>query len=224
MMHNIQKAMHGKSKGLLLLPLILSLALPIASLNHHPPQSAADFSLGVERSSYQPLPSAQSVYAYPYDEQVGVTFAQDFYGLAFNVTAVAYTDPQWDASGVGPAYLVNGLTNLGYWYQVGLSYNWPHQSGGVNPGFNMSYEVFRSDGVSIDPYNGGGGLQNFTGTVHPGDFVLLSLSFSSSFVVMRAMDWQTRAVSSHSYPAYGNVFKGLKSSWHEHWQRSLDTD
>ena len=41
--------------------------------------------------------------AYSYDEQVGVTFTQDFSVLAFNVTAVQFTD----SSGVGPGYLVN---------------------------------------------------------------------------------------------------------------------
>jgi len=155
-MYSIHEAMPRKSRSLLLLFLVSSLVLPIASLNHYSHQPASDFPLGLGESIYQTPPSAQPAYAYPYDEQVGVTFTQDFHSLAFNVTAIAYTDLQWDPSGVGPAYLVNGLTNLGYWYQVGLSYNWPHQYGEVNPGFNMSYEVFRSTGVSIDPSNGGG--------------------------------------------------------------------
>jgi hypothetical protein len=40
------------------------------------------------------------------------------------VTAVAQTDA---SSGYGPAYLLNGLTDKGYWYQVGLAWNWGHQ-------------------------------------------------------------------------------------------------
>jgi len=145
--------------------------------------------------------------AYPYDEQVGVTFTQDFSVLAFNVTAVQFTD----SSGVGTGYLVNGLTNLGYWYQVGLSYNWPLASGGVNHGFNMNYEVFDRNDKSIDPANGGG-LQSFNGPVNAGDEVLLRLSFSLGYVVMHAMDWQTEAVSSQSYTAFGSIFIGLRSS------------
>ncbi len=203
--------MRRKVKGLLLLLFILSLALPGASLNRQSPRSSAGSPLGFAKSSYQPLPSARTGSSYQYDEQVGITFTEDFSNLAFNVTAVALTDPPGDPYGVGPGYLVNGLTDRGYWYQVGLSYNWPLTSGAVNQGFNMNYEVFDSGGSSIDP-SSGGGLQSFGGTVNAGDVVLLSLSFSSGSVVMRAMDWQTRAVSSHSYTAIGSIFIGLRSS------------
>ena len=198
--------MSGNFKGLLLLPLILGLALSGASVNQHYLQSAPGFALGFPRSSYETLTMAPVGSAYPYDEQVGITFTQDFSVLAFNVTAVPFTDP----SGVGPGYLVNGLTELGYWYQVGLTYNWPFQFGGVNPGFNMLYEVFDSSGASIEPYNGGG-LQSFNGSISAGDVVMLSLSFSSGNVTMRAMDWQTGAAASHSYLAYGSRFVGLPS-------------
>ncbi len=164
MMHNIQAAMPGESKGLLLLALILSLAFPIASLNHYPQHPAVGFPLGFPRSG-QSRPLASLASAAPYDEQVGVTFTQDFSKLAFNVTAVAFSDPD----GVGPGYLVNGLTDYGYWYQVGLSYNWPYTLGGFNPGFRMNFEVFDNTGVSFDPSSGGGGLKPFNGPVNPGD-------------------------------------------------------
>jgi hypothetical protein len=208
MMHNIKETMHGKSKGLLLLPLILSLALPTTSLNHDPEKSAAVFPLGFPRSSPELVPLASLASAAPYDEQVGVTFTQNFSKLAFNVTAVAFSDP----NGVGPGYLVNGLTDHGYWYQVGLSYDWPLASSGFNPGFSMNYEVFDDTGVSVDPSNGGGGLKPFNGLVNARDTVLLSLSFASGSVVMRAMDLQTGAASSHSYSAQGSIFVGLQSS------------
>jgi hypothetical protein len=200
--------MHGKSKGLLLLPLILSLALPITLSNHHFQQPAIGFPLGFPRSSAESLSLASLPSATPYDEQVGVTFTQNFSKLAFNVTAVAFTDP----NGVGPGYLVNGLTDQGYWYQVGLSYDWPLTVGGFNPGFSMNYEVFDNTGVSVDPSNGGGGLKPFNGPVNAADIVLLSLSFASRSVVMRAMDLQTGATSSHSYSAQGSTFVGLQSS------------
>ncbi len=145
-----------------------------------------------------------------YDEQVGVTFAQNFSALEYNVTAVAFTD-----NSVGPGYLVNGLTDQDYWYQVGLSYNWPLQSGGYNAGFSMNYEVFDPNDVSIYPANGGGGIQVFVnGSVNPGDVVLLSLSFSSGNVVMSAFDWQTHAAGLKSYIAHSSnhLFIGLVSS------------
>lgn len=208
MMHEIKETMPRKSKGFLLLSLVLSLALPIASLNYYPQQSAAGFPLGFPMSSSQSLSVASPASAAPYDEQVGVTFTQDFSKLAFNVTAVAFTDPE----GVGPGYLVNGLTDYGYWYQVGLSYNWPRTLGGFNPGFRMNYEVFDNTGVSIDPSNGGGGLNPFNGPVNTGDIVLLSLDFASGSVVMQAKDLQTGAASSHSHSAKGSIFVGLQST------------
>ena len=156
-----------------------------------------------------PLPIAPIASAAPYDEQVGVTFTQDFPSLAFNVTAVNFTD-----GGIGPGYLVNGLTDQGYWYQVGLSYNWPMTDGTVNMGFSMNYEVFSPSLASIYPTSGGGGIQFFNGTVNTGDIVLLSLSFSSRSVLMQAIDLQTRSIAIRSFIAYASnrVFVGLRSS------------
>jgi len=198
---------HKKSKALLLLPLILSFIFSGISLNHSLQPSAMGSPLGFARSSYGTLPLAPTASAYPYDEQVGVTFTQDFSVLAFNVTAIPFSD----ANGVGPGYLVNGLTDLGYWYQVGLSYNWPYKFSGANPGFSMLYEIFDRSGASIDPINGGG-LQDFNGQINAGDVVLLSLSFSYTTVLMQAIDWQTGASSSHQFTAYGSRFVGLPNS------------
>lgn len=129
-----------------------------------------------------------------YDEQLGTTFTQNFASLAYNVTAV----PQIDSDGYGPAYLLNGLSNDGYWYQVGLSYNWPYANGGYNPGFNFDYEVFDSAGKSIYPTNSGG-LKPFSGAVNSGDLVLLNLHFNNGFVYMSAKDWNTGAVAQTTY-------------------------
>src|SRR5439155_18815347 len=87
-----------------------------------------------------------------YDEQLGTTFTQSFASITYNVTAVA----QSDTNGYGPAYLLNGLGSTGYWYQVGISYDWPFTAGGYNPGFGMNYEVFDSQGASVFPLYGGG--------------------------------------------------------------------
>src|SRR2546430_171272 len=89
MMHDFQETMPGKSKVLLLLPLIFSLAFPITSSNHCAQQYAAGFPLGLPRSSPESLALAALASAAPYDEQVGVTFTQNFSKLAFNLTAVA---------------------------------------------------------------------------------------------------------------------------------------
>src|SRR5437667_2215283 len=129
-----------------------------------------------------------------YDEQLGTTFTQNFVSIAYNVTAIA----QSDTNGYGPAYLLNGLGSTGYWYQVGISYDWPFTAGGYNPGFGMNYEVFDSQGASVFP-SSGGGLSSIQ--VNPGDMVLLNLYFSGRNVVMLARDWNTGSTASHTFSA-----------------------
>jgi hypothetical protein len=142
----------------------------------------------------------------PYDEQSGMTFTQDFSSLTFNVTAVAQTGPDGD----GPAYLLSGLTDVGYgyWYQVGLSYKWPGTSGGHLPGFSMNYEVFDAySGSSIYPTYGGGGIENFTVPVSQRDLVLLSLSFDNNGnVTMSAYDWNTTSSATQSFFSYASFY------------------
>ena len=143
-----------------------------------------------------------------YDEQLGMSFTQNFRSLEYNVTAVAQTDP---VSGDGPAYLLNGLTGSGYWYQVGLAWNWyPGNTPGT--GFDMVYEVFDSGGASVFPAGGGGGLQAFTGAVQAGDTVILRLYFELGQVVMSAQDVNTGAVAAESFGAQGATeFTGQSS-------------
>ncbi len=160
-----------------------------------------------------------------YDEQFGLTFADSYTTLAYNVTAVAQVDP----SGTGPSYLLNGYSNTGYWYQVGVSYNWvsldstQHQNG-----FNINYEVFAPDGTSVDPSSGGGGFISLSGPIHNGDTVQLSLYFSNGDVVMKAYDPNTGAsgyviysdegasefVGNPAGTATNGFFTGLMTEWY----------
>ena len=148
-----------------------------------------------------------NVPAATYDEQLSETFAQSVTSLAYNVTAVAQTDTY----GYGPAYLVNGLTTAGYWYQVGLSYDWPYLNGGYVSGFSLNYETFNSAGVSIYPAQGGG-LMPFSGAVNSGDTVLLELYFGGGNVYMYGKDLSTGATASTSFNEEGSTtFTGLGS-------------
>ena len=136
-----------------------------------------------------------------YDEQIGETFTQSFTSMAYNVTAVA----QVDSDNFGPGYLLNGLSDTGYWYQVGLSYNWP--SVPSISGFYFNYEVFDPNGNSIFPTNGEGGLLSFSGPVNAGDNVLLNLYYGtgsySGQVVMLAIDYTTGARAFQTYSSEG---------------------
>lgn len=141
-----------------------------------------------------------------FDEQLGITYQTAFTSIGYNVTAVAQTDK---STGYGPAYLVNGLSNAGYWYQIGLSYDWPYIGTGYYPGFGANFEVFNSDGQSIFPSEGGG-LLNFSGPVNPGDVVSLSLFFTHGNVTMQAVDLDTHSSAATTFSAEGaDVFVGL---------------
>jgi Divergent InlB B-repeat domain len=184
--------------------------------------------LPYQRTGFVPPPSAApSSSSDPvYDEQLGLTFTQSFSSMLYEVTAVKQTDP---SSGEGPAYLLQGLSNEGYWYQVGLTYNWGNTNGGYSPGFQMLYEVFDSNGNSIFPSNGAG-LLLFSGVVYQGDSVALNLYFSNSGqVVMLAEDQNTGAYASESYSGEGathftgspfstgnpvGFFTGLMTEWY----------
>src|SRR5439155_7193736 len=117
---------------------------------------------------------------------------------------------QSDTNVCDPAYLLNGLGSTGYWYQVGMSYDWPFTAGDYNPGFGMNYEVFDSQGASVFP-SSGGGLSSIQ--VNPGDIVLLSLYFSGRNVVMLARDWNTGSSASQTFSAArATSFLGLTSA------------
>jgi hypothetical protein len=145
-----------------------------------------------------------------YDEQLGMSFTQSFTSMLYNVTAVAQQD---STSGAGPAYLLQGLSDTGYWYQVSLVYNWPYVNGGYDPGFHAGYEVFDPSGNSIFPVTCCMGFMTLSGPVNAGDSVALNLYFTnSSQVVMLVMDLNTGAAGSETYSAEGaTYFAGLSS-------------
>jgi hypothetical protein len=173
-----------------------------------------------------PLPSGSPLSSgSAYDEQLGLTLVQSFTAITYYVIAVAQHDTIHDQ--YGPAYLVNGLTNVGYWYQTGLAYYWP-SAGGYASGFRFAYEVYAPNGTSIFPSGGGGGLSSFNGTVNAADLIIISLYFSSQNVTMSASDYNTGAYASQTYSAenaayfeglpngepVNGVFSGLMTEWY----------
>jgi hypothetical protein len=140
-----------------------------------------------------------------YDEQLGMTFTQDSGSLAYIVAAVA----QKGTDNYGPAYLLNGLGNTGYWYQVGLSYNWDPSTAA---GFQLAYSVFDPSGNLVLPNTNGAGLAAIS-PVNPGDSVLLSLSFANGNVVMQGTDQNTGAQAQETFTASGaTTFSGSASA------------
>ena len=152
-----------------------------------------------------------------YDQQVLLVFSQDFSSLSYNVTAV----PQADSYGFGPAYLLNGHSDTGYWYQVGLAYDWPLSSGtSYDAGFHFTWEVFDPNGTTNNPT-----LSNFPDNVNANDTLGLSLYFQSGSVVMSSFDYNTGASSSHRYTAGGGSrFVGSSSFSRSSTPTSLMTE
>lgn len=197
---------------------------PIIQTNVSTPNLAQPMGLG--QRALPPSRMRLEALSYPsYDEQLGMTFTQNFTSLAYNVTAVEQTDP---SSGTGPAYLLNGVSDQGYWYQVGLSWNWdPGYTPGT--GFDMVYTVFDSSGTVVYPSNGQY-LDTFGGQVNQGDVVLLNLYFSpTQGVAMLAKDYSTGASAHETYSAMGatefvgstgatgdsnGFFTGLMTEWY----------
>lgn len=142
-----------------------------------------------------------------WDQMSGISFVQPLSSpniLAYNVTVIAQSDNE----GIGPSYLLNGFSDINYWYQIGISYNSPLQntSNGnlVNHtnGFGAVYEVFDPNGTSIYPEGGGGGLLNLSGPIQSGDKVLLSLKMANGTVIMLVKDWNTNATAQIRFSSY----------------------
>lgn len=142
-----------------------------------------------------PITISRNVTGAYYNEQFSLDFANNMTSLSYNVTAIA----QNDTYGFGPGYWVNGLTNMNFWYQVGVSWNWIR-----GQGFRFLYEVWNATSKkSIFPHSGGAGELTFTKQIRSGDSVLLSLSFTGNEVNMSARDWKSNATVTMAFDSYG---------------------
>src|SRR5438105_134603 len=144
-----------------------------------------------------------------YDEQLFMGFEKNFTSsVDYNVTVRA----QNDSFGFGPAYLLNGLTDTGYWYQVGVAWNLPTGSRAqYDQGFRFVYEVWNSNtGSTVFPRTGGTVAARFN--AQDRNVVELRLNLTQpGQVSMSAYDWNTSARSAASYDAFGaSQFLGFK--------------
>lgn len=162
------------------------------------------------------------------DEQSGIIFYNFSSNvIAYNVTAVA----QNDSDGLGPSYLLNALSNTGYWYQLGLAYNWSGpgflsvQSVALNPNATApnKNEVTSCSGTNYDSSE-----YEWNEKVNPNDKVMLKLYFENQSVIMTEKDWNTGAFATFSFNAYGantfvgglnenGYFTGLMTEWYHNY-------
>ena len=149
-----------------------------------------------EVNSFDSVQGSSPLTSY-YDEQLGVTLRENFTALSINVTAVR----QCAIEGDGPAYLLNGLSDRGYWYQVGLASNWGTPGQPWLPGFVALYAVFAPNGTEVFPRSGNVVWKSMP--VNQGDIVSLRLYVSGGNVVMQVLDPARGASNSTSYTAAG---------------------
>jgi hypothetical protein len=155
-----------------------------------------------------------------YDQQEFLILGRNLTSMDYNVTAIA----QNDSYGFGPYYVVNGLTDKGFWYQVGVSWNPGITYSTHRDGFFAFFEVWNaSEGVSVFPVGGAGGVANFSGAVHSGDAISLQLDFASDNVTMQAHDLETDAIATESYFAYDASYF-VKSGSNDTYTTSLLTE
>jgi hypothetical protein len=158
----------------------------------------------------------------PYCELLATTFTQNFNNMSYNVTAVQQDyNHTFGASPItGPAYFLVGLSNTGFYYMIGLSWDWGGTraysdgrmlpTGRYTPGFNAIYQVFGPSGIV---YPTPPQFFSVSLPVNQGDSVQLALSFSGGSVLMSVHDWNTGAIYSTTCSAYlATTFVGLPNS------------
>ena len=128
-----------------------------------------------------------------YDYQSSEIFLGNFTSLNYNVTVLN----QSDAFGKGPAYLLNGVTNKGYWYQVGIGYNWSKYGTVHGVGFSrLTYLEFITSTNAVSTGN----------TIYSGDKILLSMYFEDNNVILTTYDWNTLAYNETTFPAFNATY------------------
>jgi hypothetical protein len=155
-------------------------------------------SLATENTPFIANGSSQPIDAY--NEQLIDSFQQNLSVLAVNVTAVE----QCGTNRSGPLYNAVGASNTGYWYEAGISWNWPCSLSplSIAPGFYANYEVYSSNGTSLR-VGGSGPLLDHLNGISSGDLILLRLSFSNNYVEMYIHDWTSNTSDQFSYSAFG---------------------
>ena len=162
-----------------------------------------------------------------YDEQLGSTFTQDFNSLAYNVTAVAQTDSERVRPRLPPERPDSGGATGIRWASPTTG---PTRTGATTRPSGSATRSTAPTARRCTRRDGGAGLGNFSGVVHSGDSVLLSLTFVGSTVQMLAQDWNTGATADGELQQRGVVelrrvtrasptddngfFTGLMTEWY----------
>jgi hypothetical protein len=128
-----------------------------------------------------------------------------------NIKVLAQAQTQNNLSdGCGPAYLLNGLTDNDYWYQVGISYNYDCSNNTISvnsSGFKMVYELYDPQGNIVDLGSGNSGSSNnfSKGIVKNNDIINLNISIVGQNIILYAHD-SNGAYNSVNISSYGSKY------------------
>ena len=177
---------------------------------------------------------AQTIPYTAVDEQIGITFINNMKSLDYYVTAKSDTD----ANGYGSAFLLNGLTNKGDWFQLGLAYNFgttteefvvftsilPKQPSSQMPKYNayieaklnMPVKIASGDKIGLKMY-----IQN--GKVF---CVARDVTQNAQAVTILDAKGATTFIGNKTIDENGGVFTGLMTeSWHSFPEKNaIDTE
>jgi hypothetical protein len=141
-----------------------------------------------------------------FNEMVGASFVNGTKSIDYFVSAV----PQKYAIGSAVAYLINGLTENGYWYQIGLTYDWAS----FLKGFHIKYEVWNPQGKELFDKNGlETGELDFKEPIRKGDRIELRLTVQNGNVALGAIDLNSNASNQMLIDGNGaSTFVGMSSN------------
>ncbi|MDE1871574.1 MAG: hypothetical protein KGI06_05045 [Candidatus Micrarchaeota archaeon] len=158
-----------------------------------------------------------------YNLMIGETFRHD----SASIERIVHAVPQLMDHG-GPAYLINGLTDSGWWYQFGIEYKWP--STNERKKFYFTYEIWDSKDskcnnsvadVSIiypmkfpDSKNAGTNPMLYRETnslrIKSGDWVKLGMRIQNGMIIMSGKDTRNGTTMEIGFKANGSKFVGTR--------------
>ncbi len=149
--------------------------------------------------------------------------------LSVETKAIAQTQNN-KTDGCGPSYLLNGYTANGYWYQIGLAYNYNCTNNNVslaNKGFKVVYEVYHglNENITVGCQANGSYhacFEPFSNTVNDNDTIILNLTIIGKNIQILAYDINTSAefimnLSSNNATTFvqgsGPYYTGILTEW-----------
>jgi hypothetical protein len=125
-----------------------------------------------------------------------------------SVLANANVSSQTDSQGYGAAFLVNAESTTGYWYQVGVAYDWGWESGYL-PGFAVIYSMYAPSTASSNPT----ALCMERPSLLQDEPVLLQIQITSGTVLLTVSQTGPGQIAAVLFSSYGaSTFEGTSNA------------